>query len=417
MLNDKRAQGRKKIMAVQAGDLLKIKIENVAFGGAGVGRAEGMAVFVPFTAPDEEVKVEITEVRKRFAIGRAKEILSPSADRISPLCRYFGRCGGCQMQHMTYERQLKIKEGHVREVFVRLGKFPSPPVLGIIPSPRSFHYRNKAEYHIGVGKNGMPEIGFMRDSEISLVDVERCEIVEESLNRSYGAFREAVLSGRMIPRGVRQTIWSASEGEVPLNIWDDFQETPFIVRRVKDMSLTVPYEGFFQANSFLLDGLVDKVLEYCALEGIETVVDAYCGVGLFSLFLSHHASSITGMEIDGNAVRCAENNLKQAGIPQTVFYEGDVAFLLQERFVKKRMRADVIVLDPPRTGCSRAVLDAVRKAGMNKLVYVSCNPSTQARDIRYLVDRGFALRCLQPLDMFPQTAHIEVIAFLEREKS
>ncbi len=404
-------------MTVQAGDLLRIRIENVAFGGAGVGRADGMAVFVPFTAPGEEVEVEIKEVRKRFALGVAKEILSPSSNRIPPSCRYFGRCGGCQMQHMTYECQLKIKEGHVRDVFVRLGKFPSPPVLEIIPSPLSLHYRGKADYHIGMKKNGTLEIGFVHASETSLVDVERCEIVEEGINRSYGAFREAVLSGRMIPRSARQTIWSASGEEALLKAGDDFQEPPFVVRRVKDMNLAVPYGGFFQANSFLLDALVDKVVEYCALEGSETVVDGYCGVGLFSLFLSPCARSITGMEIDVNAVRCAENNLKKAGIPQVVFYEGDVAFLLQERFVKRRVSADVVVIDPPRAGCSRAVLDAARKAGTKKLIYVSCNPSTQARDIRYLADRGFTLRCLQPLDMFPQTAHIEVIAFLEREKS
>ena len=410
-------EGRKKMaIAPNTGDVVKISVDSVAFGGAGVGRAWGMVVFTPYTVAGEEVEVEIGQVRKRFALGKVKRILSPSPHRVSPLCRYFGRCGGCQLQHIAYEHQLEIKEKQVREIFERLGKFPSPPVSRIIPSPRSFNYRGKAEYHIRIKESGVPDVGFMHAAENVIVDIERCEIVEESINIAYSAFREAVLSGLMTSHGERQTIWSASEREEPLIDWDNVDAPPFVMRTVKDRRLLVPYGGFSQVNNALVDVLVDKVIELCALRGLETILDGYCGVGLFSLFLSPDARNIVGMEIDGEAVRCARENLKKGGFPQAAFYKGDIAFLLQERFVKKKAPLDVIVLDPPRGGCSRAVLDAVRKTGVRRLVYVSCNPATQVRDIRCLTDCGFKLRSLQPVDMFPQTAHIEVIALLEREK-
>ena len=400
------------ISSLQAGEVVKITIDAVAFGGAGVGRVKGMVVFAPFTVTGDEAELEIGEVRKKFALGRLKRIVTPSRHRVAPLCRYFGQCGGCQLQHVAYEHQLEIKEKQVREIFERLGKFASPPLLDIIPSPERSNYRGKADYHVRIAKEGdVPAVGFMNASDDRVLDIERCEIVEESINRACLAFRENLFrSGRAI-KNERQTIWSAAGGEDYLDCGNS-DEPVFVMRNAKNRRLIVPYRGFFQVNNSLVDLLVDKVTELCGLTGVEMVLDGYCGAGLFSLFIAPHARSVTGVEINGDAVQCARSNLQEAGLLNAVFFQGDIGGIIKQKFVKRGMKTDVLVLDPPRSGCRKEVLDAVREMQPKKIVYISCNPSTQARDIRYLVDNGFSIKLLQPLDMFPQTGHIEVIGLL-----
>ncbi len=399
--------------ALQAGEVINIRIEDVAFGGSGVGRVQGMAVFVPFTVTHDEVAVEITSVRKKFALGEVRRILQPSEYRVAPACRYFGRCGGCQFQHIACEQQLAIKEKQVRDIFSRLGKFPSPPVLGIIPSPGLLHYRGKADYHIRTGADGrLLSLGFMQGASDSVLDIERCEIVAESINQSCQAFRAALLAGGGKYRRDRQTIWSACEEGKIIAVPDDDAVPPLIARIVRGRSLVVPYGGFFQINTSLLDVLVEQVLKLADLTGGETVLDAYCGVGLFSLFLAPSAKNITGIEIVGPAIQCARESLREAGCGNALFLQGDVGEVMKQKFTKRGRQADVVILDPPRSGCDRQVLDAVRKTAAKKVIYISCNPTTQARDLRYLVEAGFSLECLQPLDMFPQTGHIEVIGLL-----
>jgi 23S rRNA (uracil1939-C5)-methyltransferase len=399
--------------ALQAGEIVKIRIEDVAFGGSGVGRVQGMVVFVPFTVMHDEVEVEVRSVRKKFALAEVRQILTPSAWRVSPVCRYFGRCGGCQLQHIDYEQQLVIKEKQVRETFVRLGNFPSPPVLSIIPSPGRFHYRGKADYHIRTGKDGrLLRLGFMEGASDSVLDIARCEIVEESINQSCQAWREALQQGERECRRDRQTIWSSCEEGKIIAVPDDDAAPLLLPRIVRGTRLAVPYGGFFQINTTLLDGLVEQVLMLADLTGGETVLDAYCGVGLFSLFLAPSAGSIVGIEINAAAIQCARENLREAGSGQALFFQGDVGEVMNKQFTKRRRQVDVVILDPPRSGCDRSVLDAVRKTATKKVIYISCNPATLARDMRYLVEAGFSLECLQPLDMFPQTGHIEVIGLL-----
>jgi tRNA/tmRNA/rRNA uracil-C5-methylase (TrmA/RlmC/RlmD family) len=399
--------------ALQAGEVRNIRIEDVAFGGSGVGRVQGMAVFVPFTVTNEEVAVEITSVRKKFALAEVKRIFQPSEYRVAPACGYFGQCGGCQFQHIAYEQQLVIKEKQVRDIFTRLGNFPSPPVLGIIPSPGRLHYRGKADYHVRTGKDGrLLSLGFMQGASGSVLDIARCEIVAESINESCQALRAALLAGGDKYRRDRQTIWSSSEEGKIIAVPDDDAVPPLIARIVRGGRLVVPYGGFFQINTTLLDGLVEQVLKLTDLTGSETVLDAYCGVGLFSLFLAPTAGSITGIEIVGPAIQCARENLREAGCGNALFLLGDVGEVMKRQFTKRGRQADVVILDPPRSGCDRQVLDAVRKTAVKKVIYISCNPATQARDLRYLGEAGFSLECLQPIDMFPQTGHIEVIARL-----
>ncbi len=399
---------------LQAGEVHHLRIENVAFGGAGVGRAQGMVVFVPFTAPGEEVEVKILSVRKRFALGELRSILKASAHRVAPPCRSFGKCGGCQLQHIAYSEQLVLKEKQVGEIFTRLGRFPVPPLRRIIPSPRPFHYRGKADYHIRTTAAGrFMSLGFRSLEKYNVLDIARCEIVEESINRSCEMFREALQRGEGSCRPDRRTIWSSPEEGMIVPVPADHENHPLLTRKVKGREVLVPYGGFFQVNTALVSDLVDQVLGFTDLNGAETVLDGYCGAGLFSLFLAPYAGSILGIDINGESLQCARENLRAAGYENAAFLQGDVAGIMQQRFVKQRLKADVIILDPPRSGCERDVLEATLAAGAAKVIYISCNPATQARDIRYLVERGLTLTGLQPVDMFPQTGHIEVIACLK----
>jgi 23S rRNA (uracil1939-C5)-methyltransferase len=394
---------------MKIGDRILTKIGDVAFGGDGVGRSEDLVIFVPFTVDGDEAEVEITDVKKRYARGRLIRIITPSQCRTTPLCHYYARCGGCRMQHIVYPYQLELKRRQVAETFRRIGKLSFPSVASVIASPRPYGYRGKAEFHLAGGGNGPWRMGLMASASH---DVERCEIVDESINRQYRGFCDALRTGILQVRNERQTFWSDDPGEPPKESVTGSGTAREITRIVRGKRITVPYGGFFQANIALVEELVKQVVAMSALSGRETVVDAYGGAGLFSLFLGPRTGRIFCVEGDREAVRCAGLNLRGAGLTQAEVCPGDVADVLKNEFVARGITADVVVLDPPRDGCGKMVIDVVSAMRPGRIVYVSCNPATQARDVRLLAEQGYTLRLLQPLDMFPQTAQIEVIALL-----
>jgi tRNA/tmRNA/rRNA uracil-C5-methylase (TrmA/RlmC/RlmD family) len=396
------------------GDIVETTIRDVAFGGDGVGLVNGMVIFVPFAVDGDRIMVEVTGMKKKFARGEIKEILEPSPYRTAPACRYFGRCGGCRYQHVRYPHQLELKERQVREAFARIGKLAFPPVVAVKPSSRTVHYRGKAEYHVSRGPENKMEIGFISVSGSGVVDIEECLIVDDSINRACGEFRKVLLADEEKLRGTRLILWSGPPGEVGVRAIPHSGCPPQIERFVGDRRLLVPSGGFFQANLFMVEALAGQVIDMCALTGRETVLDGYCGSGLFALFALPQARRVFGIEADRDALRCAAINLGAEGNDKATFFPGDVGRVMGREFVKRRVKADVVILDPPRTGCSRKALDALAALQPDRVVYVSCNPATQARDCGYLAERGFALKRLQPIDMFPQTGHIEVVGLLER---
>lgn len=398
---------------MKPGDKIELRIDSVAFGGDGIGRFEQQAVFVPFTVDGDEAAVRITDVKKRFARAHIEEILKPSPFRIDPRCRYYARCGGCQYQHIHYDHQLQLKGQQVFDAFVRIAKVALPPVMPVMPSPRSFQYRGKADYHVRVAPKEPPIIGFMDVFNDRIIDIDRCEIMDETINKASLAFRQDLEAGRINTPRDRQIVWSVGEGGEKADVVTDFRSPRFVTRTVKGLNLTAPYRGFWQANESLLPYLVDEVLRLSALTGGETLVDAYCGSGLFSLFLAPHARRIYGIEMDGESIHCARRNHRQAGLANAVFIRGDAGEILYRDFIGANRHADVLILDPPRTGCDPPLLSGIMKLRPTRIVYISCNPTTQARDIRQLLDHGFMLKSLKPFDMFPQTAHIEVIAVLK----
>jgi 23S rRNA (uracil1939-C5)-methyltransferase len=271
-----------------------------------------------------------------------------------------------------------------------------------IPSPQPYGYRGKADFHVTTGEGQERAIGFAARATNSIVDLERCEIVHESINDALFLMRRGGS-----PSG-RWPLWSAPAEDVSESL---------VIRLVKGREMLVPRDGFFQANLYLTDTLVDVVEEFCNLSGTETVLDGYCGSGLFSLFLAPRCHRLYGIEAEGDAVRRAEENLDRAGINSAIFYNGDMARILRDRFIRESLPVDVVLVDPPRIGLEPDTLAALGALNPPKIVYVSCNPATLARDLRALASFGYSLMRVQPLDMFPQTSHIETVVLLERNPS
>lgn len=396
---------------LKKGMRIAMPITDVAFGGDGVGRWERFAVFVPFAVDGDEVEAEVVEVKKRYGRAKLLQVISPSLHRVAPACLYYGLCGGCRLQHIAYPHQLELKGRQVAAALSRIAGLPGPSVAPVIASPLPLGYRGKAEFHVSGGQ--VRRAGLMALASHDLVEVERCALVDESINRQYEEFRRLLKTGELETAVARQVLWSTEPGAPPVNLRRQVREEPEIERDVAGKRFAVSYRGFFQANLSLVAGLVGEVVRHCALTGRETLVDAYGGVGLFSAFLSAGAGRTILIEKDEPAVRCARRNLERLGLTRTEVLEGDVADVLAGAF-GGGARADVVVLDPPRDGCGDGVIDRVAALAPRRIVYVSCNPATLARDLNRLAGQGYGLGCVQPFDMFPQTAHIEVVTLLTR---
>jgi 23S rRNA (uracil1939-C5)-methyltransferase len=433
---------------LQLADRLVIKIKSIAFGGEGVGRVHNFVVFVPFAAPGDELEIAITELKKTYARGKILKIIKTSAWRKKPLCGYYESCGGCCYQHINYAQQLSLKKKQVEEAFQKIGKIPEPPVRDTIASPEIYHYRGKAQCH-AVKTGQVINLGFLDISGGRLVNIGRCEIMEETINAKIKKLREGLILQNhgyepqskpwehsaatreaLNPplRGIVQLAnsdalrfrnWSfTNKKDARLTLWSDLftQQTAGkgqIKRVVKGREFLVPVDGFFQANLFLADALVEEVCRLAAASPINTLIDAYCGCGLFALFLSPYAGKIISIELNEKSIKFARANAEKQNVQNAEFIQGDVERVLPEILSAPGSIIDLIILDPPRIGCSIRVLESIGGIKPRRIIYVSCNPATQARDVKILAQYGYTLMSLLPLDMFPQTHHIEVIGLLE----
>jgi len=370
------------------GDLLTVDIGDIAFGGEGVARVDAFVIFVPFVAPGDRVRVEVTELKKQFGRARLLEVLRPGPRRVEPRCRHFGRCGGCQYQHLDYPFQLEIKRRQVREHFIRIGGFADPPVTEVVPCPQPYHYRNRIM--VRSQWNG-PEkrlvVGFLRADSRLVEEVEECAIAEPELNEQL----------RQVHRN------PPPKGGLKVTL------------RVAPEQWVLPRDSFFQNNFHLLPRLVQSVRDCLTAAGTRFLVDAYCGVGFFAIELADLVERFAGVEIDQMAVRAARQNAANRGAANGDFITAPTEDWLPDLLKRFQREATTVILDPPRVGCVPAALEQLRHERPAQVLYVSCHPATLARDLKQLCAGGlYRLATVIPHDMFPQTQHVECVADLRR---
>jgi 23S rRNA (uracil1939-C5)-methyltransferase len=380
-----RARNRARNRAVDP-EIVKLTLTGMAPTGEAIGRHAGMVVFVPFGLPGEDVRVRLVERRRSFARGEIVERLVDAPVRVGQVCPYFGRCGGCDWQHIAYDEQLRIKTAIVVEQLARIGRLVDPPVWPCVGSPAAYEYRNHARLHV----TAAGEPGYRARRSHSIVAVADCPILEPALRRQLSSLAESCA----IP---------PDAGELELRSWGDVAE-------VAGFSYFTGEGAFFQANTAVAGLLVESVLAALAPRGSERVLDLYCGVGLFTVPVGQRVAQIVGVESGSTAAADAVRNLAAAGVPGRILAQ-DVAEALLARTVTQQPW-DAILLDPPRTGVDAGALQALIALGSPRLIYISCEPATLARDLRILVDRGYRLQWVQPYDMFPQTRHVETLAVL-----
>jgi len=365
---------------------LTLAITDLAFGGEGVGRAGDFVVFVPFVVVGEQVEAEVTEVKKSFARAKLLRVLHASPHRVVPKCRYFGECGGCQYQHIDYPLQLEIKHKQVADLFERIGGFTRDVVRPVTPCPQPYGYRNRLMVRSQWNK---PEqklnIGFLRHDNRLVVDLEECLIAEPALNEQIKHVR-----AHPPPKGGLK-----------------------VVVRIAPDGWEVPPDSFFQNNFFLLPKLVEVVRDCLRDGGCRNLVDAYCGVGFFGIELADAVERFLGVELDHQAIKAAKRNAASRRIANGEFVEGRAEELLANILERFEAASTTVLIDPPRTGCPPVGLQSLRQNRPAQIIYVSCHPATLARDLSALCAEGvYELKSVTPLDMFPQTQHVECVADL-----
>ena len=374
--------------SIAPGQRVTLTITDVAFGGEGVGRIEQLVVFVPFVIPGEEVEAEVTEVKKHFARARLLRVITPSAHRVSPRCAYFGECGGCQYQHVDYATQLDWKRKQVAGLMERIGGFSPERVKAVVPSPASYGYRNRVMVRSQWDKTKQAlNIGFLRADSRLVVDVLECQIAEPALNEQLRRVR-----AQPPPKGGLK-----------------------VVLRIVPEGWEVPRDSFFQNNFFILPELIEVVRRCVREAGSRFLVDAFCGVGFFAIELADAVEAFVGVEIDHAAIEAARRNAAARGRANGQFLEGNAEVLLPAILKRFDPAATTVVIDPPRTGCPASGLEALRRSRPAQILYISCHPATLARDLNVLCREGvFEVGSVTPLDLFPQTQHIESVADLRR---
>ncbi len=407
---------------------LTVELTGMAHGGAALGRHEGKVIFVPYALPGETVRAEVVEDHDRYGHARLLEVLTPSPDRVPPPCPHFGPggCGGCQWQHAAYEAQLRFKADVVADQLARLGRLPDPPVLPTLPDPTGWAYRNQARFH-PAPQEGM---GFYTSGHDEVVAVETCPVLHPLLSDLYDTLDldlpdlTALTLRAGTGTGERMLIFETEDDEPPaleidlpvscVLLLSDGRAVNLIgsnafseVAAGRTYRISAP--SFFQANSGQAGQLVRLVLDSLDLQGGEVVLDGYCGVGLFTVPLAERAGLVVAVEADPAAVEdLLENTIDFENVE---VIEGPLETVLPG--IDEAL--DAAVVDPPRTGLARQALEGLVDANPRRIVYVSCDPATLARDGRQLARAGYRLQQVQPVDMFPQTYHIETVSLWTRE--
>ena len=456
-------------MEYKKNDLLTVTIEDMGHDGEGIGKVDGYTVFVKDAVIGDKVQVKIMKAKKNYGYARLVEIMEPSKDRVEPRCACARQCGGCQIQALSYEKQLAYKQQKIENNLIRIGGFqkeeiPMQPIIGM---EDPYHYRNKAQFPVGYDKEGHLIAGFYAGRTHSIISNRKCylgvEVNEQILNlvlahmEAYaipaydektgkGLVRHVlirygfqskeimvclVVNGSRIP-GAEDLIAKLHEipGMTSISLNINREKTNVILGRkgkllwgqeyITDTIGSIAYQispqSFYQVNPVQTQKLYEKALEYAGLEGNETVWDLYCGIGTISLFLAQKAKQVYGVEIVPAAIEDAKRNATLNHITNAEFFVGKAEEVLPEKYEKEGIYADVIVVDPPRKGCEESVLATMVKMQPKRIVYVSCDSATLARDLKYLRGEGYEVKKVQGVDQFPHTVHVETVVLLSQHR-
>ena len=451
-----------KLMPLNKNDDIELRIDSLGSEGQGVGRYEGMAVFVPFALPNELVKAHIIKVAKNYAVGKLIKVIEPSKVRREPRCSSFTRCGGCNLMHMDYAAQLEYKRDLVENAFARIAKIEGVHVENTIGMDEPYHYRNKAAFPFAM-VDGRMCFGFFAPRSHRLIPIDGCFIEQEPLynvasavhcwaeendiqpydeETGSGTIRHVVsritTSGDIMAvivtkgrpkklnklvdmlkercEGIKSIILNRNDEDTNV-IFGRSYETLWgedtLTENLCGFEFSVSAASFLQVNPVQTECLYAQVEAFLPEKDGFEAIDVYCGTGTISMILSKRAKHVTGIENIKPAVEDAARNAERNGAGNADFICADAAEALPE-LIEKGIRPDVIVIDPPRKGCDKAVLNAITGSAVQRVIYVSCDPATLARDVRILVDGGYSIQKVQPIDMFPQTAHVETVVLLSK---
>lgn len=450
-------------MKIKKNDYFDIDIIDIGINGEGIGKIDNFTIFVDNALPNEKVNVKIVKVNKNYGYGKLIKILTPSPFREKPICKHFNQCGGCNLLHLDYDKQLDVKTSFVQANLKKIAKIEDIKVNKAIGMAKPFHYRNKASFPINF--TDKINIGFYKPRSHNIVNIESCVIQHPINNIIINKFKEFIKeSGISIYNentnkgDLRHIVTRISNKTNELLICVVINNTKFlyenllinklkdipnldsivinfntqnnnvilgnktknilgkgyIVDYIKDLKFNISPLSFYQINPIQTEILYQTALDFCSLKGNEIVFDAYCGIGTISLFLAKNCKKVYGIEIVEDAIKNAIENAKLNNISNVNFFVGKSEEIIPKLIFEENIKPDLIVVDPPRKGCDKTLLDAIAKTNINKLVYVSCDNATLARDINYLFNFGFKLNKLQPVDMFCNTTHIECVALITR---
>ena len=405
--------------------IIELTPDNAAYGGDAIGRLpDGRAVFVPFAIPGERVSIKIVMDKKKFARGELVEILDPSPSRIEPRCPHFAECGGCHYQHITYHQQLLYKQKILQDQLERLGRLSSPPVKAVVPSPHQFNYRNQIKFQLD--QKGKP--GFIRTNKRGVLEINQCHLPELPLADIWPLLEIDPGSGVStlgLRLGIQDDVLVALESQHPFSAEFDIENLPvsvihhspgytevlagseYTLMSVKDRQFRVSGRSFFQVNTLLAEQMVADI-ESALPAHPGTVLELYSGVGLFSAFIAPRADKLVAIESSETASEDFVHNLDQ--FDNVDLYQGPVEDILPKLSIKP----GVVLVDPPRTGLHKKVIGELIAMQPELLIYISCDPSTLARDSKLLAEGGFVPQKFIPFDFFPQTYHIETLSIWTR---
>lgn len=449
---------------VNQNDRLIVHVEDLTHDGSGVAKVEGYPLFIPGALPGEEVEVKVGKTLKNYGFARLLNVTKPSSDRIEPPCHVFWECGGCQLQHLSYEAQLIQKQKQVRDVIDRIAKLPDVPVLPVKGMEDPWRYRNKSQIPFAE-RDGKVVSGFYKSRTHHIVDTDVCIIQSEEADELMSTLKhemqalgldaynekthrgmlrhlivrkgkatgeimvvlvtlkkkfpqkEAVIEliKRVVPEvtSIMQNVNGEKTNVIFGNETLPLYGKSFIIDNIGDIQFEISARSFYQVNPSQTEVLYKQALDYAQLTGDEMVIDAYCGIGTISLFLAQNAKEVYGVEIVPQAIEDAKRNAELNGITNANFEAGAAEDVIP-RWYAEGKRFDVLVVDPPRKGCDEKLLQTILEYKPKRVVYVSCNPGTLARDLRILEDGGYRTKEVQPVDMFPQSSHVECVALMSR---